>query len=59
MSRGPCKFRQTELTRALKAARKAGVEIRLEIANDGRLILVPEKASTDKRDIEDNEWDRM
>jgi hypothetical protein len=37
----PSKFRQTNLTRALRGARAAGVEIaRVEIDNDGRNIVV-------------------
>ena len=42
MARGKCAFRQSDLTRAFKAARAAGIEVaRYEIAKDGRIIVVP------------------
>jgi hypothetical protein len=43
MPAGPLKFRQRELTRAVKAMQAAGVEIeRIEIdQRDGRIIIVP------------------
>jgi hypothetical protein len=40
MSRRPCTFRQSDLTRALKAARAAGVKVRIEIEPGGKLIVV-------------------
>jgi hypothetical protein len=45
MSRGPCTFRQSDVTRAVRAVAKAGVEVgRYEIAKDGRIIIVPRSA---------------
>lgn len=42
MSRRPCIFKQTDLTRALKGALAAGMEIaRFEIESDGRIVVVP------------------
>ena len=42
MSRRPCKFKQSDVTRALRGAAKAGVEVgRIEIAKDGTIIVVP------------------
>jgi hypothetical protein len=41
MSRTPANFRQADVTRALRAAQKAGVEIsRVEIARDGRIVII-------------------
>ncbi len=41
MARSPSKFRQTDLTRAIKGARNAGVEVaRAEIAKDGKIIII-------------------
>ncbi len=41
MPRGPSTFRQADLTRAIKGARDAGVEVtRAEIAKDGKIIIV-------------------
>jgi hypothetical protein len=42
VSRRPCIFKQTDLTRALKGALAAGMEIaRFEIKSDGRIVVVP------------------
>jgi hypothetical protein len=41
MGRGPCTFKQTDLTRALKGAAKAGVEVqRFEIDREGKIVVV-------------------
>ena len=41
MSRRLSKFRQTDLTRAIKGARNAGVKVaRAEIAKDGKIIII-------------------
>jgi hypothetical protein len=40
MARRESKFRQREITRSIKAARAAGVEVdRVEIATDGRIVV--------------------
>lgn len=62
MSRTPARFKQADLTRAVKAARAAGLEVtRTEITKDGRIVLVhtsvadePERASVAPVR---NEWD--
>jgi hypothetical protein len=62
VSRRPSKFRQTDLTRALKGARAAGVEIaRVEIDNDGRIIVVAALPTDETGDVrrERNEWDAV
>ncbi len=62
MSRRPSKFRQTDLTRALKGARAAGVEIaRVEIDNDGRIVVVAALPTDGNGDVsgERNEWDAV
>ena len=41
MSRGPLQFKQSDVVRAIKAAKAAGLEIhRTEIGQDGRIVLV-------------------
>jgi hypothetical protein len=41
MARGPAIFRQQDVTRAIRAAKAAGVEIqRIEIARDGRIVII-------------------
>jgi hypothetical protein len=60
LARRPCNFRQTDLTRALRGALAAGIEIvRVEVRKDGTFVLVPGKltdmASPEITDA--NEWD--
>lgn len=39
MARRECKFRQREITRTIKAARAAGVDVdRIEIDQDGKIV---------------------
>jgi hypothetical protein len=60
LSRRPCIFRQTDLTRALRGARAAGIEIqRFEINRDGKIVVVAGKLRESPSDGEDehNEWD--
>ena len=62
MSRSPSSFRQTDLTRAIKAARNAGVEVaRAEIAKDGKIIIIIGETTGSSADIEltpDDELER-
>jgi hypothetical protein len=45
MARGPCTFRKCDLTRAVEAARKAGLEIAcVEVGKDGKIVIVTTKA---------------
>ena len=58
--RRPATFRQSDLVRALKAARAAGVEVdRVEIGPDGRMVVVlsREGAAAQERERNVNEWD--
>jgi hypothetical protein len=56
MRHGRATFKETDLTRALRAARKAGADVeRVEVGRDGRIVLVlkdGEKVFTER-----NEWD--
>jgi hypothetical protein len=56
MGHGRCTFKEVDLTRALRAAKKAGVDVaRAEVARDGKIVLVLRK---DGEPIsERNEWD--
>lgn len=61
MSRGPCTFRQRDLTAAVKAAQAAGLCIaRVEVDRDGKIVVVtgaptPVKPANDSS----NEWDDL
>jgi len=54
MVRGRCIFKQGDLARALKAARAAGVSVKIEI-EDGKMTIIMDKTAT--VDTERNEWD--
>lgn len=60
MARGPCTFRQLDVTRALRAAAAAGIEVqRIEIDKDGKIVVVAGKVLELPRDGKNkrNEWD--
>jgi hypothetical protein len=58
MSRGPLTFRQTDLTRAVKAVRAAGVEVmRIEIDRAGKIIVVAGKPN--EAETTTNSWDEI
>jgi len=57
MSRGPQTFKQGDVTKAIKAAAKAGLRVsRVEIAKDGRIVVHIEKPETDQKPAP-GEWD--
>jgi hypothetical protein len=57
--RKPCKFTEADLRRALRAAQKEGLPVRIEIApNDGRMAIILVTAATVvKGATGPNEWD--
>jgi hypothetical protein len=58
MSRRPSTFRQADVTKAIRAAAAGGFQIgRVEVAQDGRIVLVSERAAPDRDQSEVNEWD--
>lgn len=62
ITRGPCTFRQRDITRALRATVAAGIEVqRIEIEKDGKIVVVAGKQSDSPRDGGDqhNEWDSV
>ena len=49
MPRAPLSFKQTDITRALKAVRAAGEDVaRIEINQNGNIIIVLGKPETDE-----------
>ncbi len=59
MSRGPCTFKQNDVTRAVKAVVAAGVEVaRVEVDKDGRIVVVAGKSVPDEG-RGGNEWDSI
>lgn len=58
MGHGPCTFKEIDLTRALRAAKKAGADVvRAEVARDGKIVLVLNRDSDVTPSSEHNEWD--
>ena len=59
MARGQCTFKQSDVTKAVKAVVAAGVEVaRVEVDKDGRIVVVAGKAVPDAG-RGGNEWDRV
>jgi len=51
--RSPSKFKKTDVTRATKAVRAAGLEIvRVEVSKDGAIIVIPGKSQETTQDHE-------
>jgi len=51
-------FRETDVTRAFKAAKKAGVDVRVDIDLERkRMTLTPVKVVEPNETTEGNEWD--
>jgi hypothetical protein len=60
MSRGANTFKQTDITKAIKAAVKAGVkDWRVEIDRDGKIIVVAAEPAKTPDDQNINEWDTV
>lgn len=63
MSRGPQTFREADVTCAVRAVQKAGVEVvRVEVDKAGRIIVVagkPDNHGSTTREQETKEWDRI
>jgi hypothetical protein len=58
MPRAPCNFRQRDLTRAIKGARAAGIDVaRIEIEKDGRIVLVFDEPAQSNDKL--NPWDTV
>lgn len=61
MARGPCTFKQQDVTRALRATVAAGIDVqRVEIDRDGKIVVVtaaPQATASDARG--DSEWDNL
>jgi hypothetical protein len=58
MGKGACTFKETDVTRAIRAAKKAGVDVRIEIDLERkRMTLTPVKVVEPNKTDESNEWD--
>jgi hypothetical protein len=60
MARAPSTFRQQDVTRAIRAAIAAGVDIaRIEVAKDGRIVIVTGGADPPVQDDLDRELEQF
>ena len=60
MARAPSTFRQQDVTRAVKAVTAAGVDIaRVEIARDGRIVIITAEAQPAVQDDLDRELEEF
>jgi hypothetical protein len=61
MARAPSTFRQSDVTRAIKAAVAAGVHIaRIEVDGTGKIAIVTTDAPDAQGEVrEGNEWDKV
>src|SRR5262245_47000129 len=58
MARGPASFKQQDLTRALRAAKAAGIDVqRFEIDKTGKIVVITAQPAMDTSDKSDDEWD--
>lgn len=59
MARKPCTFRQGDLTKAVKGAQAAGLEVvRVEIGKDGKIVVVAGNGGIEQDASRTyNEWD--
>jgi hypothetical protein len=57
MGRGPATFKQTDLTRALRAAQRAGIEVEsFEIDRAGKIVVIAAQAATVSGGKGESEW---
>jgi hypothetical protein len=58
MSKCPSTVKQADITRALKAAQKAGVRVRIRVGRDGMLIeMVDANGEAAMTEMGNNPWD--
>jgi hypothetical protein len=53
------RWRESEVSRLIRAARKVGVQVRVEIRPDGTLSATPVSAPEPTEKEAANEWDKM
>jgi hypothetical protein len=59
MSRAPVSFKERDLTRAIRAANKAGLKIKhVEVDKSGRIVVVPVNGGDAEAQHGQNDWDK-
>jgi len=59
MGKGPLVFKETDLTRALRAARKAGVDVKVTINLERKIMTVTPVKPGEAGIRTENEWDEV
>jgi hypothetical protein len=60
LGKGPCTFKEADVTRALKAAKKAGVDVQVQIDLERkRMTITPVKTNEISDDVSNNPWDKV
>jgi hypothetical protein len=60
MGRRPCTFKEADVRRALKAARKAGFEVAgFTVDTDGKIAVQVGKPADDELQTAKNDWDSI
>jgi hypothetical protein len=60
MSRERLTFRKRDVTAAIKAVEAAGhVVARIEIDQDGKIVIIPARPGANESDAEKNPWDDL
>lgn len=58
MGHGPCTFKKRDVKTALQAVREFGVEVaRIEIAKDGKIVIIAGKPMENVGATQPSEWD--
>jgi hypothetical protein len=55
--RGPCKFKQGDVTRAVKAVAKAGVQVSSVEIGEGKIVIFTGMGTAQTQSSTTNEWD--
>ena len=60
MGKGPCTFKEADVTRAFKAAKKAGIDVQIEVDLERkRMMIKPVKADETGNGTTKNDWDAI
>ncbi len=58
MSRAPLPFKESDVTRAVKAVRKAGLDVaQVKISPDGQIVVIVKSDGEDRMVESTNPWD--
>lgn len=59
MARAASKFREADIRRIFAAARKASVNVRVEIETSGKLVVTTGGKASEAAEVNSNPWDQV